>query len=551
MTEPREDASAASGGPATPHHLAPGDRLGGYVVTRVLASTDAGYVYLARAAHDDAAAGTAAGSARAEAVYQVMERPAGGYEDVRPLLALGLAHPRLLVPQALIARDGRDYLVVQASSSAETADGDSDSRPPLDAPGALAAGVALADALTYLHRAGVAHLRVSPATVTMRESRAQLGGLEDAQRIHPLDPNAGVLFARDANFLARTLGVLAGVVEGVPASDDPAARALAAIVARGAANEFATTEDVGEACAAALPQHEPHLPNFDAVDADRHLTFNCAAATSVGNVRTENQDASAIAVFDVRDDASAAGVASSAVGVFLVADGMGGEARGELASRIAGRVVLAEFARELVMPLLQTPVEAAAAGVSSVDVPLPRVAEILLRAGESANAQMRKLAAHLGKTTGTTLTALATVGARAALVHIGDSRAYLLRDGQLTQLTTDHTLLARMQAMEHPLLEDPTFTIPRNYLFRSLGQADEVDLDIAELLLSAGDRVLLCSDGLWDAVDDEHLRDALGSAATPHECARALVAAADAAGGQDNSTAVVLFVSGSAPHDAA
>src|SRR5260370_38387065 len=97
-----------------------------------------------------------------------MERPAGGYEDVRPLLALGLAHPRLLVPQALIARDGRDYLVVQASSSAETADGDSDSRPPLEAPGALAAGVALAAALPYRHRPGGAHLGGWPAPVTVR-----------------------------------------------------------------------------------------------------------------------------------------------------------------------------------------------------------------------------------------------------------------------------------------------------------------------------------------------------------------------------------------------
>jgi protein phosphatase len=84
--------------------------------------------------------------------------------------------------------------------------------------------------------------------------------------------------------------------------------------------------------------------------------------------------------------------------------------------------------------------------------------------------------------------------------------------------------------------------MPRNLLYRSLGQSDEVEFDVRDVSLTAGDRLLLCSDGLWDDVDDARITAVLGGAAEPRAAARALVSAADAAGGRDNSTALVLFV---------
>jgi protein phosphatase len=364
--------------------------------------------------------------------------------------------------------------------------------------------------------------------------------MEDAQLVHPFDQAAASLFARDANFLARTLGVLAGVVEEAPKRADPTIAALGAIVAHGAANEYRSPEEVGTACAAALPRTELSLPEAPA--AAGRLAFVAASATSVGRVRSENQDAAAVAVFDVTDDVSSGHVGPLPAALLLVADGMGGEERGELASRIAARVVSSEFIQGLLRPSTQTAVDAALFGQSSADAVLPSVMEVLSHAANNANDLVRRLALNLGKATGTTLTAIGITGGRAALAHVGDSRAYLLRAGELTQLSEDHTLLARLQSMNHPLLQDPAFAVPRNYLYRSLGQEEDSEPDMVEFSVSPGDRILLCSDGLWDEVDPETLHSLLSSGETPPQCAQALVAAADAVGGHDNSTAVVAFV---------
>jgi protein phosphatase len=520
--------------------LASGHRIGPYIVTAVAASAATESVYWAQDGAEEYASSTSGDRKR---MYQIHERARGAYDYARPVVALGLAHAHLLAPVAVLTQSDRDFLVTQALNDDAHGEG-----ARLSAAGALAAGVALADALTYLHGGGVAHLRISPALIVLHDRGAHLTGLEDAQLIHPLDPNAGALFARDAAFLAHSLGALAGISEA-DTTGEHLRPALAAIVARAAAGVYATASQVGADCAAALqaqpaalatapteaPKPQPAAANH------MRLALIAASSNSVGMVRAENQDASAIVQFDLRDDASQSGGTNPGA-LYLVADGMGGEERGELASRIATRVVVAEVWRELALPLLHTPVEAAETGAAHARIEMPSLTEVLSRAGQTANARIRTLAVHLGKTTGTTLTALLVVGERAALVHVGDSRAYRLRDGAFEQLTQDHTLLARMKAAEHPLLEDPLFAMPRNFLYRSLGQADEVEIDVSEVTLAAGDRLLLCSDGLWDEVDDARIAAILGGAAEPRAGARALVAAADAAGGKDNSTAVVLFV---------
>jgi protein phosphatase len=510
-----------------------------------LRSAEAGRIYLARSASDGPRVDGEHPPEGAAAVYHLIERPAGGHDGIRSLLALDLHHPGLLAPRKIVSQDGRDYLVVEAVEEVEPVD----ALPPLDAAGALAAGVGLADALSYLHQAGVAHLRVSPATVVMQGGRARLAGLEEAQVMHPLDPQARPLFARDANFLARTLGVLAGVTDPDTTADrSDAASALLAIVERGAANGFFSASEVGMACSAALPRQKASEAVGAAVDAAAgRLMFSVAIASSVGRVRDENQDAGASALFDMRDDTSGGAGSTIPAAVFLVADGMGGEERGELASRITSRTVIAETVRHLMLPALQTPVEAALAGLVGTEAVSPRPVDALLSAARAANGHVRKLGAMLGKATGTTLTAIAALGPRAGLIHVGDSRAYLLRRGELTQLTEDHTILARLKAIDHPLLHDPAFAVPRNYLYRSVGQEDDPEFDAIELLLGPGDRLLLCSDGLWDEVDDATVLAVLADGDAPQRCANALVAAADAGGGHDNSTAVVVFVGASDP----
>ncbi|MGZ3639672.1 MAG: PP2C family protein-serine/threonine phosphatase, partial [Ktedonobacterales bacterium] len=143
-----------------------------------------------------------------------------------------------------------------------------------------------------------------------------------------------------------------------------------------------------------------------------------------------------------------------------------------------------------------------------------------------------------------------SLGSHAALAHLGDSRAYLLRGDLLAQLTEDHSVLARLQAIDHPLLSDPDVFVPRNMLYRSLGQEDDPNPDLVGLTLAVGDRVLICSDGLWDEIEPDALAQTLATAATPQQCAEQLVALANATGGHDNSTALVVFVQSAAEDSA-
>ena len=173
---------------------------------------------------------------------------------------------------------------------------------------------------------------------------------------------------------------------------------------------------------------------------------------------------------------------------------------------------------------------------------MSNLTKMLVRAVERANQQVRELAEKLGKVTGTTLTAVAVQGQHASLAHLGDSRAYLLRGDMMVKLTEDHSLLARLQMLDHPILSEPDMFIPRNTLYRSLGQEEETVPDTLEFMLDPNDRILICSDGLWDELDAQVLAQTLAGSSNPRDCSEQLVRLANAAGGNDNSTALTIFV---------
>ena len=517
--------------------LASGARLDGYLIERVLRSSPAETLYLARMIPEEEVEDSAFGSPPADLYVTVSERPQGSYSQVARIVGLGLHHPRLLAPLAVLSQDGRDYLVAEARV------GDDGELAPtvgqgarLPAAAALTACAGLADALSYLHRNSVAHLHVTPEVITIYQGRAYLGGLELAEDIGSGADESESLFARDANFLARTLGVLGDTP--VTESDEERPReALRQIVEHGQAGGFTGPEQLAASCASGV-QAIPMLPT--SADASARVSLVYGSATSVGRVRSENQDACATALFDVHDDQSH-GIPG---GVFLVADGMGGEARGELASRIAARTVVAELTRNFFLPLIAGPATRAVDDTPDLGLdepPAERLNRALARAVEAANRQVRNLARKLEQTTGTTMTALATYGARAAVAHVGDSRAYVLRGDRMVQLTDDHSVLARLQAMDHPLLSDPEIFVPRSMLYRSLGQEDDTGPDTLDFTLSPGDRFLLCSDGLWDDLDPQLIAQSLADATDPLDACETLIAHANAAGGNDNSTAVVIF----------
>ncbi|HEX8732805.1 MAG TPA: protein phosphatase 2C domain-containing protein [Ktedonobacterales bacterium] len=530
-------------GAGTP--LAVGTVIGGFRVTGLAPDRPKGPAYFAEAVEE-----APASEEELPGVRHVIRELAGGVHDhLAHIVAMGIRHPALLAPVALAREQGRLFLI-----SMEVADEEGNPVPPMSvgerlrAVDALRAGIELADALALMHRNGLAHLHISPELVTLYQGRIYLGGIEEATNAATDDEQSQPLFARDANFLARTMGLIGGVVD-TPALDEEssAQRSLREIALRGEAGTFTKAEELAESFALTLQALASAGAEMGADLRSVRLIVTADAVSSVGLVRAANQDAYGIAVFNVHDDAAA----DAPVGVFLVADGMGGEAHGEIASRLVARVVTAEMTRQFTIPVSVWPAQLALDAATAVDTaPRLSLAQALEAAVKEANRQTRVFGARLQATTGSTVTALAIAGARAAIAHLGDSRAYLLRDSQLLQLTEDHSLLAKMEAMRHPLLEDPSFLVPRSVLYRSVGQEDDVTPDLMEFVIAPGDRITLCSDGLWDELAPEVIGQAMAAASSPRACATELVTLANAAGGNDNSTAVVIFVEAE-PEDSA
>jgi serine/threonine protein phosphatase PrpC len=204
--------------------------------------------------------------------------------------------------------------------------------------------------------------------------------------------------------------------------------------------------------------------------------------------------------------------------VFVVADGMGGARAGEVASKIA----IETFERDL-------------PGDGS---PEDRLAGCVREANRRIYEVSRSEHEHAGM--GTTLTAAYLDDSDLAIAHVGDSRAYLFRDGELTRLTRDHSLVQELvqrgklteeQASEHP---------QRSIITRALGPEPDVDVDTRTYPVRPGDVLLLCSDGLNSMLSDEQIAHVLASAGSLREAADELIAEANEAGGRDNIT-VVLF----------
>lgn len=207
--------------------------------------------------------------------------------------------------------------------------------------------------------------------------------------------------------------------------------------------------------------------------------------------------------------------------LFAVADGMGGHAAGEVASEIAVRV-LSELAPE------------------HPDV------EALGRAIEEANRAVIQ-AAREGRGRqgmGTTMTAAMLEGERLVIAQVGDSRAYLLHQGKLQQLTRDHSLMADMIEAGQLTPEEARTHPQRSVITRALGSDAHLHPDIYEINVETGDRLLICSDGLSGMIFDDQIESTLRRVQDPQRCASQLVNEAIAAGGHDNVTVIVADVTG-------
>lgn len=208
--------------------------------------------------------------------------------------------------------------------------------------------------------------------------------------------------------------------------------------------------------------------------------------------------------------------------LLAIADGMGGQAAGEVASS------------EVISTLVTL----------DDDVPGSDILTSLSVAVRRANDQLRAMVEEDPQLEGmgTTLTALLWTGQRLGLVHVGDSRAYLLRDGVLTQITQDHTWVQRL-VDEGRITEEEATTHPqRSLLMRALGSGEHVEPDLSIREVRAGDRYLICSDGLSGVVSHQTMEETLASYQGPQETVQELIQLALRGGGPDNITVIVADV---------
>jgi serine/threonine protein phosphatase PrpC len=205
--------------------------------------------------------------------------------------------------------------------------------------------------------------------------------------------------------------------------------------------------------------------------------------------------------------------------LYAVADGMGGHLAGDVASSTAVRVISEQA-------------ENASASEPESLIQIISSANSAIYEKAQADSALRGM--------GTTCTLALVDGGRALIAHVGDSRAYLLSDGNLKQLTEDHTLVSRMvrEGRIHP--DEAQHHPQRSIITRALGVDSEVDVDLLDIELHLGDRLLICSDGLSSLVGDDTIQSSLQEVADPQEAAERLVAQANDAGGDDNITVIIL-----------
>jgi len=243
---------------------------------------------------------------------------------------------------------------------------------------------------------------------------------------------------------------------------------------------------------------------------------------STGVERAHNEDA----LFALLGSASGEGSVPD-FGLFVVADGMGGHRSGEIASAVSVRAVAHRLAKDSLLHLLQQD------GVAE-DMPIQ---ELVRQSLEEANHSVVSRVPGGG----TTLTAVLLLGSLMTIGHVGDSRAYLFSNGHGEVLTRDHSLVKRLEELGQLTEAEAAVHPQRNVLYKAIGQGANLEVDVLTHPVPKDGFLMLCSDGLWGVVAEDDIERIVWNSPHPQIACDELVRAANAAGGPDNITAILVY----------
>lgn len=241
--------------------------------------------------------------------------------------------------------------------------------------------------------------------------------------------------------------------------------------------------------------------------------------SDIGRVRENNEDSFCLA---------------PELNLFVLSDGMGGQSSGEVASRLAAETVVQHCRDAAANPSLALE----GAPIEGVSESTNRLASAVRLANQAIRREAQKAKARDGM--GATVVAVQFDGERMSLAHVGDSRAYRLRNREIDQLTQDHSFVADQVRKGLMTPQEAERSKLQSLLLRALGPDSEVEVDVSEELVTEGDTLMLCSDGLTRELSDAQIAAVLHDTEDEQEAADRLVNLANQAGGGDNITALVL-----------
>lgn len=463
----------------------------------------------------------------------------------RELLDRRLSHPGLLLPTAHFieipyADSQRAYLLVPESPSLLAAS----LSVPQQLSRVLNWGLQLANGMAYLHEQ-----RISVRSVDLNRVAIADGGrvarwtdLDQIEMIPPSDQDlAAKRYTEDVQNLAQLLLYLS---TGLARYDPTSALALPTEVK----DLFAR--------ATAARQH-PFRPAEEFGLALEHLLAEVLQPVSISTVvgrrshvglhRELNEDGLLCLVMDKVTKSI-----THSLGLFAVADGMGGHSAGEVAAQLTLDALRQKAVADLFTPAPSPSTEPlgldAGSSVNSEDLAdnlgsQPQSYEKWIAdAIAAANTQVYKRRLQTGTDMGNTIVLAVVAGDTAFIGNVGDSRAYFINQKGIHQITTDHSLVARLVATGSISPEEARIHPRRNVIYRTIGDKPQVEMDLFTQLLGPGDHLLLCSDGLSGMITDQEISEIVRQSESPQQACDRLVRAANNAGGEDNISVIVVQI---------